>query len=91
MECRICKLILISAPQLARSLHNLLPLPAFEEIDTAEGYLFIQIHVYGEKFKEFTRNKFPSQRLKKGAKMKDEPVDLSHIFLADLCLICRNF
>ncbi|VBB29201.1 unnamed protein product [Acanthocheilonema viteae] len=37
VECRICKLTLISAPQLARSLHNLLPLPAFEEINTTEG------------------------------------------------------
>lgn len=37
VECRICKLTLISAPQLARSLHNLLPLPAFEEIDTVKG------------------------------------------------------
>ncbi|VDO75875.1 unnamed protein product [Onchocerca flexuosa] len=37
VECRICKLTLISAPQLARSLHNLLPLPVFEEVDTTEG------------------------------------------------------
>uniref|UniRef100_A0A1I8E8U8 VWFA domain-containing protein n=1 Tax=Wuchereria bancrofti TaxID=6293 RepID=A0A1I8E8U8_WUCBA len=49
VECRICKLTLISAPQLARSLHNLLPLPAFEEIDTAEGTCFACIRQLDEK------------------------------------------
>ncbi|VDD85898.1 unnamed protein product [Enterobius vermicularis] len=37
VECRICKLTLISAPQLARSFLHLLPLAAFKEIDSKEG------------------------------------------------------
>ncbi|VDK54557.1 unnamed protein product [Anisakis simplex] len=40
VECRVCKLMLISAPQLARSFHHLLPLPAFKEVDTASGVCF---------------------------------------------------
>uniref|UniRef100_A0A1I7VGJ0 Nucleolar protein 14 n=1 Tax=Loa loa TaxID=7209 RepID=A0A1I7VGJ0_LOALO len=49
VECRICKLTLISAPQLARSLHNLLPLPAFEEIDTTERVCFACIRQLDDK------------------------------------------
>ncbi|KAM3723063.1 General transcription factor IIH subunit [Dirofilaria immitis] len=49
VECRICKLTLISAPQLARSLHNLLPLPAFEEVDTTEGTCFACIRQLDDK------------------------------------------
>uniref|UniRef100_A0A914R1Q2 TFIIH C1-like domain-containing protein n=1 Tax=Parascaris equorum TaxID=6256 RepID=A0A914R1Q2_PAREQ len=40
VECRVCKLMLISAPQLARSFHHLLPLPAFKEVDTTSGICF---------------------------------------------------
>ncbi|VDN02731.1 unnamed protein product [Thelazia callipaeda] len=49
VECRICKLVLISAPQLARSLHNLLPLPTFEEVDTTNGVCFACIRPLDEK------------------------------------------
>uniref|UniRef100_A0A915Q771 VWFA domain-containing protein n=1 Tax=Setaria digitata TaxID=48799 RepID=A0A915Q771_9BILA len=49
VECRVCKLTLISAPQLARSLHNLLPLPAFEEVDTTEGICFACIRQLDDK------------------------------------------
>ncbi|VDK83464.1 unnamed protein product [Litomosoides sigmodontis] len=49
VECRICKLTLISAPQLARSLHNLLPLPAFEEIDTTKGTCFACVRQLDDK------------------------------------------
>uniref|UniRef100_A0A0N5AMW4 General transcription factor IIH subunit n=1 Tax=Syphacia muris TaxID=451379 RepID=A0A0N5AMW4_9BILA len=37
IECRICRLTLISAPQLARSFLHLLPLAAFKEIDSVSG------------------------------------------------------
>uniref|UniRef100_A0A914UQ41 TFIIH C1-like domain-containing protein n=1 Tax=Plectus sambesii TaxID=2011161 RepID=A0A914UQ41_9BILA len=37
IECRLCHLTLVSAPQLARAYQHLVPLPTFEEIDaTAE-------------------------------------------------------
>lgn len=37
VECRICRLTLISAPQLARSFHHLIPLSAFKDVDTPNG------------------------------------------------------
>ncbi|VDM85693.1 unnamed protein product [Strongylus vulgaris] len=36
-ECRICRLTLVSAPQLARAFRHLLPLPAFVPTNVSEG------------------------------------------------------
>ncbi|KAK0415241.1 hypothetical protein QR680_011845 [Steinernema hermaphroditum] len=39
-ECKVCKLVLVSAPQLARASQHFRPLRAFAEIDTPEGKCF---------------------------------------------------
>ncbi|CAJ0586361.1 unnamed protein product, partial [Mesorhabditis spiculigera] len=36
VECRVCRLTLVAAPQLARAFRHLLPLPAFKRIDAPQ-------------------------------------------------------
>ncbi|MFH4975800.1 hypothetical protein AB6A40_002509 [Gnathostoma spinigerum] len=40
VECRVCKMMLISAPQLARASLHLTPLAAFKEVDSSSGQCF---------------------------------------------------
>ncbi|TKR76736.1 hypothetical protein L596_017836 [Steinernema carpocapsae] len=40
VECKTCKLVLVSAPQLARASQHFRPLPAFSEVETPNGKCF---------------------------------------------------
>ncbi|EYB83908.1 hypothetical protein Y032_0327g2609 [Ancylostoma ceylanicum] len=52
-ECRVCRLTLVAAPQLARAFRHLLPLPAFVPTTVSEGLI---VH-FGIKF-AFKPNNF---------------------------------
>lgn len=52
IECRVCRLTLISAPQLARSFQHLMPLPAFEEVDITSEWVidFAYIIIFAKRW-----------------------------------------